>query len=88
MSVSSGNGTASLSDLKDGKQLALKTYPCVLRMQSTWCWPVVLKDTLEARGSLNQIKARIRAEIFAALDDQVVCSLALHNLKCSNGQLM
>lgn len=32
---------------------------------------IVLKDTLEARGSLNQIKARIRAEIFAALDDQV-----------------
>jgi hypothetical protein len=31
----------------------------------------VLKDTLAARGSLDQIKARIRAEIFAALDDQV-----------------
>ncbi|CEG41772.1 lish domain-containing protein fopnl [Plasmopara halstedii] len=30
----------------------------------------VLKDTLAARGSLDQIKARIRAEIFAALDDQ------------------
>lgn len=32
---------------------------------------LVLKETLDARGSLNQIKARIRAEIFAALDDQV-----------------
>ncbi|GAB9466414.1 hypothetical protein Gpo141_00003790 [Globisporangium polare] len=30
----------------------------------------VLKETLDARGSLSQIKARIRAEIFAALDDQ------------------
>mmetsp|Transcript_24922 Transcript_24922/g.48762 ORF Transcript_24922/g.48762 Transcript_24922/m.48762 type:complete len:163 (-) Transcript_24922:359-847(-) len=30
----------------------------------------VLKETLEARGTLDQIKARIRAEIFAALDDQ------------------
>lgn len=31
----------------------------------------VLKETLETRGSLGQIKARIRAEIFSALDDQV-----------------
>lgn len=30
-----------------------------------------LKGTLEAKGSLGQIKARIRAEIFNALDDQV-----------------
>ena len=29
----------------------------------------VLKDTLENRGVLGQVKARIRAEIFAALDD-------------------
>eukprot|EP00466_Bigelowiella_natans_P008121 jgi/Bigna1/73870/fgenesh1_pg.26_\ len=29
----------------------------------------VIKETLEARGSLNQIKARLRAEIFSALDD-------------------
>ncbi|KAF1334834.1 Lish domain-containing protein fopnl, partial [Globisporangium splendens] len=39
----------------------------------------VLKDTLEARGSLNQIKARIRAEIFAALDDQDVPKPKLSN---------
>lgn len=32
----------------------------------------MLKETLDARGSLSQIKARIRAEIFAALDDQVL----------------
>ncbi|NWV00380.1 FOPNL protein, partial [Upupa epops] len=32
----------------------------------------VLKDTLEKRGALGQIKARIRAEVFNALDDQTV----------------
>ncbi|NWI39844.1 FOPNL protein, partial [Picathartes gymnocephalus] len=31
---------------------------------------IVLKDTLEKRGALGQIKARIRAEVFNALDDQ------------------
>ncbi|XP_075574981.1 centrosomal protein 20 isoform X4 [Pelecanus crispus] len=30
----------------------------------------VLKDTLEKRGALGQIKARIRAEVFNALDDR------------------
>jgi lisH domain-containing protein FOPNL len=30
----------------------------------------VLKETLENRGVLGQIKARIRAEVFNALDDQ------------------
>ncbi|XP_028399476.1 lisH domain-containing protein FOPNL-like [Dendronephthya gigantea] len=30
----------------------------------------VLKETLEHRGVLGQIKARIRAEVFNALDDQ------------------
>ncbi|KAL8175274.1 UNVERIFIED_CONTAM: hypothetical protein K2H54_017698 [Gekko kuhli] len=30
----------------------------------------VLKDTLEKRGILGQIKARVRAEVFNALDDQ------------------
>ncbi|NXR75550.1 FOPNL protein, partial [Pycnonotus jocosus] len=30
----------------------------------------VLKDTLEKRGALAQIKARIRAEVFNALDDR------------------
>ncbi|NXX89115.1 FOPNL protein, partial [Centropus bengalensis] len=32
----------------------------------------VLRDTLEKRGALGQIKARIRAEVFNALDDQSV----------------
>ncbi|KAJ0408674.1 hypothetical protein ATCC90586_007700 [Pythium insidiosum] len=39
----------------------------------------VLKDTLEARGSLGQIKARIRAEIFSALDDHTVPKPKLSN---------
>jgi lisH domain-containing protein FOPNL len=30
-----------------------------------------LRETLEARGSLQQVKARIRAEIYNALDDDV-----------------
>ncbi|XP_069066302.1 centrosomal protein 20 isoform X3 [Pleurodeles waltl] len=30
----------------------------------------VVKDTLEKRGVLGQIKARVRAEVFNALDDQ------------------
>ncbi|XP_078095982.1 centrosomal protein 20 isoform X3 [Mustelus asterias] len=30
----------------------------------------VLKETLEKRGVLGQLKARIRAEVFSALDDQ------------------
>lgn len=29
-----------------------------------------LTETLEARGVLQQLKARIRAEVFSALDDQ------------------
>lgn len=32
---------------------------------------IVLKETLESRGVLGQVRARIRAEVFAALDDQV-----------------
>ena len=31
---------------------------------------LVVKETLENRGSLTQIKARIRGEVFNALDDQ------------------
>ena len=30
----------------------------------------VVKDTLETRGVLGQLKARLRAEVFNALDDQ------------------
>lgn len=31
----------------------------------------VLKETLENRGVLDQLRARIRAEVCSALDDQV-----------------
>lgn len=31
----------------------------------------VLKETLENRGVLGHIRARVRAEVFSALDDQV-----------------
>ena len=37
----------------------------------------VLHDTLEARGALGQVKARIRADVYAALEEQ-----ALHHLRC------
>lgn len=39
----------------------------------------VLKDTLENRGVLNQIRARIRAEVFSALDDQTDIKPILSN---------
>ena len=29
-----------------------------------------MRETLESRGVLGQLKARIRAEVFSALDDQ------------------
>ncbi|OQS05775.1 lisH domain-containing protein FOPNL-like, partial [Thraustotheca clavata] len=32
-------------------------------------WAVALKETLEARGTMGPIKARLRAEIFQALDE-------------------
>lgn len=31
---------------------------------------LAVKETLESRGVLGQLKARIRAEVFSALDDQ------------------
>ena len=39
----------------------------------------VLKDTLENRGGLGQVKAKIRAEIFAALDDNTLPPPKLSN---------
>ncbi|XP_065663606.1 centrosomal protein 20 [Hydra vulgaris] len=39
----------------------------------------VLKDTLNHRGVLNQIRARIRAEVFSALDDKTVPPPVLSN---------
>ena len=39
----------------------------------------VLKETLDNRGVLNQIRARIRAEVFSALDDQTESKPILSN---------
>ena len=39
----------------------------------------VIKDTLENRGVLGQIKARIRAEVFKSLDDQTDSKPPLSN---------
>jgi len=39
----------------------------------------VVKETLEHRGVLNQLKARIRAEVFSALDDQAEEKPSLSN---------
>ena len=38
-----------------------------------------MKESLENRGSLNQIKARIRAEVFNVLDDRTEARPALSN---------
>lgn len=39
----------------------------------------VLKETLENKGVLNQVRARIRAEVFNALDDQTEMKPTLSN---------
>ena len=39
----------------------------------------VLKETLDNRGVLNQLRARIRAEVFSALDDQTETKPILSN---------
>ncbi|KAK2166851.1 hypothetical protein LSH36_34g01078 [Paralvinella palmiformis] len=39
----------------------------------------LVKETLEHRGVLNQLKARIRAEVFSALDDQAEEKPSLSN---------
>lgn len=39
----------------------------------------MLKETLENRGVLGQIRARVRAEVFSALDDQTEPRPALSN---------
>ena len=39
----------------------------------------VLKETLDNRGVLNQIRARIRSEVFSALDDQTDVKPVLSN---------
>ena len=39
----------------------------------------VLKETLESKGVLNDIRARIRAEVFTALDSEVASKPKLSN---------
>ena len=39
----------------------------------------VVKETLENRGVMSQLKARIRAEVFRALDDQTETKPTLSN---------
>lgn len=39
----------------------------------------MVRDTLETRGALAQIKARLRAEVFSALDDQTESRPPLSN---------
>lgn len=48
-------------------------------MASTQELKDVIKDTLDNRGVLGQIKARIRAEVFNALDDQSEAKPPLSN---------
>lgn len=44
---------------------------CFFFLRFNFSFPPVLKETLENRGVLGQIRARVRAEVFGALDDQV-----------------
>ena len=41
-------------------------------------WPfrtlVALKDALDKRGTLNELKAKVRSEVFSAIDDTKVCN--------------
>ena len=39
----------------------------------------VLRETLEQKGTLNEVKAKIRAEIFTALDAESTSKPALSN---------
>ncbi|KAH3861595.1 centrosomal protein 20-like isoform X2 [Dreissena polymorpha] len=48
-------------------------------MSSTQELKEVIKDTLENRGVLGQIKARIRAEVFNSLDDKTESKPPLSN---------
>ena len=67
-----------LDELKDGSAAA----GCCLCRGAVWvsawkptvlCVHPALRRTLEAKGSLEPIRAKIRAEIFLALDDPVRC---------------
>ncbi|KAJ0404468.1 hypothetical protein P43SY_008788 [Pythium insidiosum] len=81
MEQANGNGALpahSLDDLKAGETIGQHD-DLLHSTRLTVQLRLVLKDTLEARGSLGQIKARIRAEIFSALDDHTVPKPKLSN---------
>lgn len=46
-----------------------------------------LVETLESRGVLGQVKAKIRSEIFAALDDELAPRLDLERSGGSEAQV-
>ncbi|XP_053133020.1 centrosomal protein 20 isoform X2 [Hemicordylus capensis] len=65
---------ATVAELKEGKG-GTSYLPLSSAVGRGSCMKIsrllsLLKDTLEKRGALGQIKARIRAEVFNALDDQ------------------
>ena len=69
---------ATVDELKNGKFLfgSSSASPflssCfVFFLPFNFSFALVLKETLENRGVLGQIRARVRAEVFGALDDQV-----------------
>jgi lisH domain-containing protein FOPNL len=49
------------------------------------CVVVALKQTLESRGSLNSVRARIRSEIYSAIDDD---NDSLQKPKLSNTNIL
>ena len=57
---------SSIDDLKSGK-LAISSL--LINKNIVIIYFEVLEDSLEKRGTLNQIKAKIRSEIFSSLED-------------------
>lgn len=81
MSNVGASSPTGILDLKDGERcqtvLLLQA-----RHKQTFLMYVALKDTLQARGVLGQIRAKIRAEIYHALDEVGACVMPLSPLKC------
>ena len=83
---------ATVDELKSGTLHAncvifLKSVSLICRLNvnvrlDNCAFVLVLKETLENGGVLGQIRARVRAEVFGALDDQVsevLMSLCIYN---------
>ena len=60
---------ASLNELKDGELINREVYT-----DEGFKYTLALEETLQTRGVLGSIKARIRAEIFQAIEDKVTQS--------------